>query len=83
MSPKTSKRFLHSSRLALDSSRIVRSAPARAKLIESVPRPQPISRTFLPFHVANSANAGMCGSTKYFRASTSSKYWRVPTYAVE
>src|SRR6059036_54013 len=54
-------------------------APCRAKLMVSVPNPQPISKTFLPFHFSNSANRGMCGSTKYLRASTSSKYSLVPT----
>ena len=57
----------------------VRSAPALAKLIESVPMPQPISSTFLPRQCSKSANSGMCGSTKYLRASTSSKYSLDPT----
>jgi 5-aminolevulinate synthase len=35
------------------------STPARAKLIESVPMPQPISNTFLPRQRAKSAKAGM------------------------
>ena len=54
-------------------------APCRAKLMVSVPMPQPISKTFFPFHRSNSAKRGICGSTKYFRASTSSKYSFVPT----
>src|SRR5271157_529 len=56
----------------------VTCAPARAKLMVSVPIPQPISSTFLPFHRSNSAKRRMCGSPKYLRASTSSKYSRVP-----
>ena len=31
----------------------LQNAPALAKLIVSVPIPQPISRTFLPFHLSN------------------------------
>ena len=62
-----------------DRSTAVTCAPWRAKLVVSVPMPQPISRTFLPRQRSNSAKRGMCGSTKYLRASTSSKYSRVPT----
>ena len=54
------------------------SAPARAKFMVSVPIPQPTSRTRLPDHWGNAANPGMWGSTKYFLASTSSKYSRSP-----
>src|SRR5271170_434066 len=49
----------------------------------SVPSPHPTSRTFFPRHRSNSANSGICGSTKYFRCSTSSKYSFVPTSLVE
>ena len=66
-----------------ESSTAVRCAPARAKLIESVPMPQPTSSTRLPSHRSNSAKAGMCGSTRYLRASTSSKYSFDPTGFVE
>src|ERR1044071_8141399 len=45
--------------------------------------PQPISSTRLPAHRSNCANPGICGSTKYFRASTSSKYCFVPITADE
>ncbi len=83
LSPNTSKRCLQSARLSSEMSTTVMSAPARAKLIESVPIPHPISSTFLPRHRAKSAKAGMCGSTKYFRASTSSKNSREPTGLVE
>ena len=62
-----------------DRSTAVSSAPARAKLIESVPMPQPTSRTRFPLQRSNSAKAGMCGSTRYLRASTSSKYSFDPT----
>src|SRR5208282_648372 len=41
--------------------------------------PQPTSRTFLPALPSKSANPGICDSTKYLRASTSSKYARLPT----
>src|ERR1700741_4021109 len=41
--------------------------------------PHAISENLLPRQRSNSANAGICGSTKYLRASTSSKYSRVPT----
>src|SRR5256886_10218690 len=83
LSPKVSNRFLHRAMLSSERSTTVISAPARAKLIESVPMPHPISSTFLPRHRSKSANAGMCGSTKYLRSSTSSKYSRVPTGLVE
>ena len=53
-----------------DRSTAVSSAPARAKLIVSVPMPQPISNTRLPFQRAKSAKDGICGSTRYLRAST-------------
>ncbi len=49
----------------------------------SVPIPHPTSRTFLPFQISNSANFGMCGSTKYLRCSTSSKYVFEPICALE
>src|SRR6267143_1643619 len=49
----------------------------------SVPMPQPISRTFLPRQRSNWAKPGMWYSTKYLRASTSSKYCLVPTGAWE
>src|SRR5271169_6236876 len=45
--------------------------------------PNPISRTLLPSQRANSANPGMWDSTKYLRASTSSKYSREPTGCAE
>lgn len=64
--PKTSNLFLQISRLFSENSTIVSSAPLRAKLILSVPIPQPISSTFLPFHLLKSANLGIWGSTKYF-----------------
>src|SRR5262245_32197624 len=45
----------------------------------SVPIPHPTSSTRLPRQRGNSAKRGMWGSTKYLRASTSSKYSRSPT----
>src|SRR6185369_10819147 len=45
----------------------------------SVPIPHPISSTFLPLHRSKSAKPGICDSTKYLRASTSSEYSFVPT----
>src|SRR6185369_17240193 len=57
----------------------VTRAPCRAKLMVSVPIPHPISSTFLPLHRSKSAKPGICDSTKYLRASTSSEYSFVPT----
>src|SRR5262245_18971593 len=67
------------SRLLADSSIPVYTAPWRAKFVASVPMPQPISKTRFPFQRGKSANRGICGSTKYLRASTCSKYSRLPT----
>ena len=41
--------------------------------------PQPISSTRFPCQRDEVGKRGMCGSTKYLRRSTSSKYSRVPT----
>src|SRR5260370_6557561 len=49
----------------------------------SVPMPQPISSTRLPAQRSNWANPGICDSTKYLRASTSSKYSLEPISALE
>ena len=46
---KTSKRFFVKSKLRFDNSKTVNLAPALAKLIASVPKPHPISSTFLFF----------------------------------
>src|SRR5947199_5932212 len=78
-SPYTSSRRRASSADFSDNSTATTCAPARAKLTVSVPMPHPISRTVRPCHRSNSAKPGMCGSTKYLRRSTSSKYSRVPT----
>src|SRR5712691_1121807 len=78
-SPYTSRRRRARAADFSDRSMEVTRAPARAKLTVSVPIPHPISSTRFPAHCGKPAKPGMCGSTKYFRASTSSKYSRVPT----
>src|SRR3954452_7983890 len=83
VSPYVSARFCATASDSLERSTAVTCAPARAKLMVSVPMPQPTSRTCLPRQRSNCAKAGMWGSTKYFRASTSSKYSLVPTGILE
>ena len=62
-----------------DSSTAVTCAPARAKLHGVGADAAADLQDAPPLHRRNSANTGMCGSTKYFRCSTSSKYSLVPT----
>jgi hypothetical protein len=51
--------------------------------VAAVPIPRPISNTFLFFHNEKFANSNICGSTKCFFLSTSSKYYFEPTSFVE
>src|SRR5258706_16462473 len=81
--PKTSARLRAISRDFSDKSTAVTVAAFRAKFIVSVPMPQPISRTRFFRQREKSANCGICGSTKYFFFSTSSKYFRGPGGFVE
>jgi hypothetical protein len=70
--------YLQCSILFGDSSTTVMLAPAFANDVAVVHIPPPISSTFLPFHLLNSAKEGIWYSTWYFRRVTSSQCCLLP-----